>query len=125
MMVVLAVAAGGALGAVLRYGVVMAATRLFGAGFPVGTLSVNVIGSLCIGLMAGWLLARGGEEAVLRGFVITGCLGAFTTFSAFSLDVMGLIERQHFGLAALYVAASVVLSVLACFAGLTLMRVPV
>jgi len=122
MMMVLAIAAGGALGAVLRYGVMVVAVRLFGVGFPAGTLSVNVIGSLLIGLAAGWLMTRGGEDMILRGFVITGCLGAFTTFSAFSLDVMGLLERQQLTSAAAYILASVILSLLAAFAGLMITR---
>ena len=117
------VAFGGAIGAGSRHLVNLAALRLFGPGFPVGTLAVNVIGGLLIGLLAGYFALRysGGGQG-LRLFLATGILGGFTTFSAFSLDAVLLTERGQIGLAALYVLASVVLSIAGLFAGLALVR---
>ena len=112
---------GGGAGAVLRHGVNGVALRWFGPGLPVGTLAVNVIGSLAMGLLIGWL-AREGGMAGTRLLLATGLLGGFTTFSAFSLDVANLWGRGEAGLALGYVAASVGLSIAAVFAGLALMR---
>ena len=119
MQSVLLVALGGAVGSVARYGVGVAAARWFGLAFPWGTLAVNVLG----GLAMGWLAARvaPGNES-LRLLIGTGLLGGFTTFSAFSLETARLMEQQP-GLAALYAAASVVLSVGACWMGLELGRI--
>jgi CrcB protein len=119
MMNVLLVAMGGALGAVARYGVGVAASRWFGLAFPWGTLAVNVAGGLAMGLLAARV---GPEQEALRLALGVGVLGGFTTFSAFSLETVRLMEHQP-GLAALYVAASVVLSVGACWLGLYLGRV--
>lgn len=114
---------GGGLGAGGRHLVSMATLRLFGAGFPVGTLTVNVAGSLLMGLFIGWLVRHEtGGLLSLRYFFATGVLGGFTTFSAFSLDTAVLWERGDGHLAIIYVLASVVLSILAVFAGLILMR---
>lgn len=119
MMNLLLVAVGGALGAVARYGVGVGAARWLGLAFPWGTLAVNVLG----GLAMGWLAARvGPEQETFRLALGVGVLGGFTTFSAFSLETVKLMEHQP-GLAALYVAASVVLSVGACWLGLYLGRV--
>lgn len=96
----LLVAAGGALGSVLRYLVSLLAVAWFGAGFPWGTLAVNVLGSAAIGVLAGL-----GVQGEMRLLLVTGLLGGFTTFSAFSLET-GLLAERHAGLAALYVAAS-------------------
>jgi CrcB protein len=118
MMNLLLVAVGGALGAVARYGVGFGAARWLGLAFPWGTLVVNVLG----GFAMGWLAARvGPEQEALRLALGVGVLGGFTTFSAFSLETVRLMEHQP-GLAALYAAASVVLSVGACWIGLTLGR---
>ena len=120
---VLLVAAGGAIGAALRHLVGLAAMRLFGAGFPVGTLSVNVVGSFAMGLLIAWLAlkaAGGGQN--LRLFLATGVLGGFTTFSAFSAETVLLWERGAAGAALAYVAASVVASIAALVAGLAIMR---
>lgn len=116
----LIVAAGGALGAVARYGV----GRLLPAtGWPWPTLTVNLVGGLLMGLLAGWLAFRGGEQAeTLRLFAAVGLLGGFTTFSAFSLETALMIEKRQFALASGYVAASVVLSVAALFLGLLIAR---
>lgn len=119
--VILAVALGGAIGAVLRYGVVQTTFRLWGTGFPVGTLIVNVAGSLAMGLAVEWLTARGLPD-FWRAFITVGLLGALTTFSTFSLDVALLHGRGEMALAALYVMLSVCLSVGALFLGLWLGR---
>ena len=105
----LLVAIGGAFGSVLRYGVSVWAVEVLGAGFPWGTLAVNVLGSAAIGLAGGAGLA--GE---LRLLLVTGVLGGFTTFSSFSLET-GLLFQRAWWLAALYVAASLLLG-LAAFA---------
>ena len=111
------VAIGGAIGAVLRYLTSVAALRLLGPAFPWGTLTVNVVGSFAMGLLAVWL--SGGRMSPL---LMTGVLGGFTTFSAFSLDAVRLFEKGQVGLAGAYVAASVVLSVAALVAGLAVAR---
>jgi CrcB protein len=117
---VVQVALGGALGASLRYGVNVLAARLVGAGFPVATLVVNVLGSFLMGLLAAALLERG--EGRLAPFLLTGVLGGFTTFSAFSLDAVRLWERGEATAAAGYVAASVVLSIAGLALGLGVAR---
>lgn len=114
----LLVTLGGAIGASARYGVGLAAARLFGTGFPWGTLTVNVLGGLAMGLLVG---AFGHDRAkvLLLG---TGVLGGFTTFSAFSLETVLMLERGAFGLAGLYVAASVLAAMAALMIGLSLGR---
>ena len=120
----LIVAAGGALGAVARYGIGLGAVRLFPAAqWPWGTLAVNVVGGLLMGLLAGWLAFRGGAHAEsLRLFAAVGVLGGFTTFSAFSLETALMIERRQLAMAGGYVAASVILSIAALFIGLMVAR---
>lgn len=118
----LLVALGGALGAGSRHLVNQAALRVFGPGFPVGTLTVNILGSLAMGLLIGWLAARAGTGAGLRLFLATGVLGGFTTFSAFSLDVVFLWERGQQMAALGYAAVSVAVSIAALLAGLWAMR---
>lgn len=114
------VALGGAIGAAVRHVTTATALRLFGAGLPVGTLFVNVAGSLLMGLLFVALTERGAGR--LSPFVLTGILGGFTTFSAFSLDTLQLVERGQSLSAATYVAASVILSLLAVFVGVILAR---
>lgn len=118
----LLVAAGGAVGAALRYLSGIAALRLLGPNFPWNTLFVNVSGSLAMGLLIAWLARRSAGDDAVRVFLATGVLGGFTTFSAFSLDVATLYERGALALAFAYVLASLALSVAALFAGLWLMR---
>ncbi len=115
---------GAGIGGALRHGVNVASARAFGTGFPAGTLIVNVLGSLAMGLIVAWLAFRteAGWSQPARLFLTTGVLGGFTTFSAFSLDAMLLYERGEWGVAALYVAASVLLSIGALAAGIALVR---
>jgi fluoride exporter len=113
---------GGGLGAALRHGVNLAALRLFGPNFPFGTLTVNVTGSIAMGLIAGYFAFKGDASQHWRLFLTTGILGGYTTFSAFSLEVALLWERHAVWPAVGYVLASVLLSVGGLFAGLLLYR---
>lgn len=113
---------GGGLGAALRHGVNVGAARLFGTSFPFGTLTVNVVGCLIMGLLSGYFAFKGDVSQHWRLFLTTGILGGFTTFSAFSLDVAALYERGELALTAVYLVASVAVSLIAVFAGLALMR---
>ncbi len=122
MLHLMLVAAGGALGAAARHLVNLASLRLVGPEFPWGTMAINIAGSLAMGLFIGLLGRRLGASEELRLFVATGILGGFTTFSAFSLDFAVLWERGALGGATIYATASVVLSILALFAGLWLAR---
>lgn len=118
----LLVAFGGAFGSVLRYLVGLWTLRSFGPSFPWGTLIVNVTGSFLIGVFAEAIARKVGASVEMRVFLITGILGGYTTFSAFSLDAMTLMERGEMVTAAIYVGSSVLLSAIAVFAGLALMR---
>ncbi|MGB1540222.1 MAG: fluoride efflux transporter CrcB [Rickettsiales bacterium] len=114
---ILMVALGGAVGASARYLAMAAIGRRLGDGFPYGTLAVNVLGSLAMGLLVGALarfLPENSHE--IRTFVAVGVLGSFTTFSTFSLDVVTLIERGQISAALGYIA----LSLVACVAGLAI-----
>ena len=117
---IIQVALGGAIGASARYLTGIAATRLLGKGFPWGTLTVNVLGSFLMGVLVVALLHLNGNR--YAPLLITGVLGGFTTFSAFSLDAITLYERGEVAPAILYVGASVLLSIAALFAGLTFAR---
>lgn len=108
---------GGGLGAALRHAINRAAMNWWGTGFPSGTMIVNVIGSLAIGLLIGLFAAYPGTSQQVRLFLTTGLLGGFTTFSAFSLDALTLWERGDIGLWLLYVGGSVILSLLAVTLG--------
>ena len=114
------VALGGALGASARYLVGVGAVRLLGHGFPWATLVVNVLGSLAMGALVVLLAQK--DATRLAPLLMTGLLGGFTTFSAFSLDAVTLYERGQVGAAVGYVAVSVVFSIGALFAGMTLMK---
>ena len=112
---------GGGLGAVARHGVNRAGLEMLGPGFPWWTMAVNISGSFLIGLLAGLFGAwETGQD--MRMFLITGVLGGYTTFSAFSLDALTLWERGAFQQAGVYVLGSVILSLLAAAVGLMVTR---
>lgn len=113
---------GAGFGGLLRHVLNTWITALIGTGYPYGILAINVIGSTVMGFLAGWFAFKGEAPQELKLFLTTGVLGGFTTFSAFSLDAALLIERGESWLAAMYVIASVVLSILGLFAGLWAMR---
>ena len=115
---------GAGLGGMLRQSVNVLALRLPGlAAFPFGTLFINVVGSLAMGLIAGYFAQRGPDfTPAWRLFLTTGILGGFTTFSAFSLEAVLLYERGAIGAAAAYVVGSAVTALVACAIGLWLMR---
>ncbi|MFZ3034161.1 MAG: fluoride efflux transporter CrcB [Parvibaculum sp.] len=117
-----AVALGGAVGASGRYFFNLQMMRLLGPNFPWGTLGVNIIGCFIMGLIAESLALRFNVSGEMRSFLMTGVLGGFTTFSAFSLDAGNMIERNDFGLAGLYIGASVIGSIAALFLGLYAVR---
>lgn len=119
---VLYAALGGAIGASLRYGVNVSSLKLFGADFPWGTLFVNVVGSFIMGALIAAMALAWNTTQEMRIFLTTGVLGGFTTFSAFSLDFAALWERKQHGLAIAYAGGSVMMSLLAVFAGLWLAR---
>lgn len=121
-MVYLWVALGGAAGAAARYGVAQWAGSRWGWSLPWGTFAVNITGSLAIGLLMALLLGRSADPAY-RFLLVTGFLGGYTTFSAFSLETLALIETRRFGEAALYVGGSVLLGLLGCFVGLVVGRI--
>ncbi|MGI9520898.1 MAG: fluoride efflux transporter CrcB [Hyphomicrobiaceae bacterium] len=114
--------AGGALGAGARYLVNLATLRWVGLDVPWATFAVNVVGSLLMGAVVAYLFLRMPEAVGLRTFLATGVLGGLTTFSAFSLDVLTMLERGAFAPALLYVLSSVVLSILSCLVGYWTMR---
>lgn len=123
MSLILQVAAGGAIGASARYLVGAWSVRHLGTGFPWGTLAVNVVGSLLMGLAAVLVLRRPEYGLQHWGpFLMTGILGGFTTFSAFSLETFLMVERGRFDLAMTYVVVSVVLGFLALMVPVMLMR---
>ncbi len=115
------VAAGGAIGAALRYMVAVKALALFGPGFPWGTLFVNIVGSFAMGLVFEFFADRITPNTV-QLFLMTGILGGFTTFSAYSLEVVSMMGNRDYVIAALYATGSVLASALALLAGLYLMR---
>lgn len=116
------VALGGAVGSVCRYLVGQWSLRLFGPAFPWGTLVVNVAGSFAIGLLVELIARRLNASTEMRLLIITGFLGGFTTFSAFSLDVISLVERSATLVGITYIVVSVAVSLVAVFAGLALGR---
>nr|WP_275945445.1 fluoride efflux transporter CrcB [Bradyrhizobium sp. BRP22] len=113
---------GGGLGAMLRHFVNLTCARCVGTAFPYGTFIINITGSTVMGLIAGYLAFKGEASQPWRLFLMTGILGGYTTFSAFSLDTALLYERGELALAALYVLGSVALSIAGLFAGLAIVR---
>lgn len=122
MKILLAIATGGALGAVLRYMIAQQVAQILGSDFPWATLIVNVFGSLLLGGFVGTLVASWAPNELMRGFVAVGTLGAFTTFSTFSMEIVFLYERGEWGLACLYLLASIVLSLTGFIVGLRIVR---
>jgi CrcB protein len=118
----LAVGAGGALGSMLRYAVTLVIVERLGPGFPWHTAAINVVGSFAIGAIAAYVQASAGLPPLMSAFTMVGILGGFTTFSTFSYDTMTLISDGAAGLALAYCAGSVLLGVLAAFAGMGLAR---
>jgi CrcB protein len=113
---------GAGLGGVFRLGVNQAAVRLLGFGFPFGTLAVNIVGSLIMGLLTEYFVLRSGLSQELRLFLTTGILGGFTTFSSFSMDTVALWERGQWSASLIYIALSLFLSVAALMIGLSIVR---
>ena len=120
MKMILAIAAGGAIGAVARYIAAAQIGHWLGTGFPWGILLVNIVGSFLMGVLVEAMTIAWPPE--LRALLTVGVLGAFTTFSTFALDVVSVLERGQVMLAAIYIGASVALAVLALFGGMVLMR---
>ena len=114
----MAIAAGGAIGALLRYWTSLAVHSRLGSGFPYGTLMVNVLGSLLMGFLYIWLIERIAAGATLRAFLLIGVLGAFTTFSTFSMETLNLVEGGQLGKALLNVVVSVTVCMTAAALGI-------
>ena len=112
----------GGIGSVTRFLVDRTVARRVGRPFPYGTLTVNITGSLVMGLCAGYFAFKGDASQSWRLLLMTGILGGYTTFSAFSLDAVTLYQRGEMGLALFYVLGSVILSIAGLFAGLALVR---
>src|SRR6201994_1529828 len=113
---------GGGLGSTLRPIINVVSARVLGTAFPYHTFIINITGSIVMGLIAGYLAFKGEAPQAWRLFLMTGILGGYTTFSAFSLDTALLYERGALGLSLFYVLGSVVFSILGLFAGLALVR---
>lgn len=123
MPVLLQVALGGAIGASLRFLSGAVILRAMGSGFPYGTMFVNIVGSFLMGFLAFYLLERmDGSFSRFAPFLLTGLLGGFTTFSAYSLDALYLLERGRYASASVYMGGSVVLAIGALFLGMTIAR---
>lgn len=122
MLQLLAIAGGGAFGALARFYVSTGVYRLLGRDFPWGTLSVNLLGSFAMGLLFVLLLERSLVGPELRAAILIGFLGSFTTFSTFSLETLTLVEQGEMLPALLNVGVSVVLCIAACWAGIVAAR---
>ena len=122
MMQLIAIAAGGAVGALMRFWVSTGVYNLLGRGFPYGTLAVNVLGSLVMGFLYVLFLERMSAGPELRGAVLIGMLGAFTTFSTFSIETLNLIEQADYLKAVLNMGISVLACMFAVWLGVTLGR---
>lgn len=117
---IMLVGTGGALGAIARYGVGLLVKSA--SGFPWATLSVNIAGSLLMGLVMGWVARQSGAAETLRLFLAIGLLGGFTTFSAFSMDLLALLEKRDMMAAAFYLGGSVLGGVMAFLLAYSLVR---
>jgi len=123
MPVLLQVALGGAAGASLRFLSGAMILRTMGSGFPYGTMFVNIVGSFLMGFLAFYMLERmDGSFSRYAPFLMTGLLGGFTTFSAYSLDALYLLERGRYASASVYMGGSVLLAIGALFLGMTIAR---
>ena len=122
MGMVLAIAAGGAIGSAARYGTMIWVARWLGAAFPYGTIAVNILGAFVMGVVIELLALVWSPGEAMRAFLTIGVLGGYTTFSTFTLDTWMMIERGEFGLVFLYVLSSVVLCLAALLAGLQVTR---
>ncbi|MBT3014094.1 MAG: fluoride efflux transporter CrcB [Candidatus Thiodiazotropha sp. (ex Lucina aurantia)] len=118
----IAIASGGAVGALFRFWVSSGIYSLLGRGFPYGTLVVNVLGSLVMGFLYVLLLERTTVSPEMRGALLIGFLGAFTTFSTFSIETLNLLEQAELLKAGLNILLSVIACVLACWFGLAVGR---
>ena len=118
----IAIAAGGAFGAVARFGVSTGVYAMMGRSFPYGTLAVNVIGSLLMGLLYVMLIERLSLSPEFRAILLIGFLGSFTTFSTFSMETLSLIEQAQLLKAAVNIVASVALCLLATWIGVIVAR---
>lgn len=116
------VALGGALGACSRHLLGQAFVRMSAGGFPYGTLTANIVGSFLMGILAAWLAARSSADSAARLFLGVGLLGGFTTFSAFSLEAIVMLEKKAYGPFLSYVGGSVILSLIAVCLGLMMAR---
>ena len=117
MIQTIAIASGGAIGALMRFWVSNWTYQVFGRNFPYGTLMVNVLGSLLMGFLFIWLTERAAVSAEWRGIILVGFLGAFTTFSTFSIETFNLIQGGELGKAMLNILLSVVLCLAAAWIG--------
>ena len=122
MKMILAIAVGGAIGAVARHYVAYAVATTVGQGFPWGIVVVNILGSFLMGCLVETSALMWSPSVEMRAFMMVGVLGAFTTFSTFSLDVVLLIERGQMAAAASYIIISVICAIGALFVGMALMR---
>lgn len=123
-MLYLYVALGGAIGAVLRFFTFNKISNIMASSFPYSaTLIVNILGSFIAGLIVAVLARFLPGDVNFRVFLIVGIMGGFTTFSAFSLDVLKLIEQQNIAMASLYILTSVFFSIIAAFLGISLLKV--
>jgi CrcB protein len=113
---------GGGIGAALRHGVNVTLARSLGMHFPFHTLFENVSGSIVMGLLAGYFAMGAGSSQSLRPFLATGILGGYTTFSAFSLDTVLLMQRDQYALALVYAGTSVLASIMGLTLGAQLVR---
>ncbi len=119
---IFAIMLGGALGALSRFIVAQLAIQLLGKGFPYGTLIVNVLGSLLMGFLSVYFLTKANLDPMLRMAILVGFLGAFTTFSTFSMDTLILLESGAIAKGLLNIAANVCLSLLALWIGMIIAR---